>query len=140
VTGPVLLDTGPLVAVLNRREAFHKWARRESATLSTPFLTCEAVLSEACFLMSGIKDAARAIMDLLARGLLEVPFQLKAEVEPVAALLRRYADLPISLADACLIRMSEQYAGSRVFTLDRHFNVYRKHGRQVIPAILPPER
>ena len=140
MTGPVLLDTGPLVALLNRREELHEWARRESADLNTPFLTCEAVISEACFLLSGIKGATRAIMKLLSRGLLELPFQLKSELDPVTALLHRYADLPISLADACLIRMGEQHAGSRVFTLDWHFEVYRKHGRQVIPVIMPPER
>ena len=59
----------------------------------------------------------------------------------VGRLLRRYASLPMDLADACLVRLSELHADSVVFTIDSEFrDVYRRNGRQVIPTLLPPRR
>ncbi len=74
---------------------------------------------------------------LLDRGVIRIPFRLDDEVAPVTKLLSRYAEVPMSLADACLVRMAEQHAESSVLTLDRDFRIYRKHGRQVIRAITP---
>ena len=137
---PVLLDTGPLVAFLNRRDRHHEWTLAQWAGEKPPFLTCEAVLAEACFLLRRSPGGSQAVMQLLARGIVTAPFRLEEETSSVAKLLFRYASLPMSLADACLVLMAERYPSGIVMTLDRDFRIYRKHGRQVIPVKMPDER
>jgi predicted nucleic acid-binding protein len=105
--------------------------------IEPPLLTCDAVLTEACFLLRKIAGGPRAVFDLLDRGLLKAPFRVQEEAPVLRQLLDRYADRGISLADACLIRMSEQVPSSVVLTLDRDFSIYRRHGRQVIPSWMP---
>ncbi len=80
------------------------------------------------------------MLEALRRQVLEIPFRLEGHAQPVAELLTKYADAPMSLADACLVRMSELYEETCVWTLDRHFRTYRRHGRQVIPVLMPPTR
>jgi hypothetical protein len=98
-------------------------------------LTCEAVLSEACFLLGPDQGA---IISLLERKVLHLRFRLADHIKLVEWLLRKYSDVPMSLADACLVRMAELYDGSALFSIDTDFTIYRKHKRQVIPTILPP--
>lgn len=136
----ILLDTGPLVALLDRRDAYHSWAKSQWASLKPPLLTCEAVLSEACFLLRAHPPGCQAAVELLRRGVVAVAFRLEDHLEPVAKLLGKYAATPMSLADACLVRMSECCGDSAVLTLDGHFRLYRRHGRLVVPAIMPDER
>jgi len=133
----VLVDTGPLVAFLNRADRYYKWAVERAAAISPPLFTCEAVISEACFLLRNIPNAPDALLELVKRKLVAVPFQLEQEITAVKKLVARYDNVSMSLADACLVRMSEQYAGSVVLTLDRDFRIYRRLGRQVIPVIAP---
>ena len=133
----VILDTGPLVALLNRRDDYHAWARACFAETEPPLLTCEAVISEACFLLRGLLGGPRTVLDLLNRGVVEIPFRLAEEADPVTRLLTRYASVPMALADACLVRMAEQHAKSTVMTQDNVFHIYRKQGRQVVPTIMP---
>lgn len=133
----VLLDTGPLVAFLNRHDHHHDWAVERLTGIEPPLLTCEAVLAEACHLVRRAPNGARAVAEMVADGLIQLPFRLGAEAERIRHLLGRYADVPMSLADACLVRLAEIEAGSAVLTLDSDFHVYRMHGRQVIPLIAP---
>ncbi len=133
----IIVDTGPLVAWLNRRESNHQWARETLDVLAPPLYTCEAVLTEALFLLRGIDGGPTALLELVGRDLLRVDFSLRTELEAVHALMKKYAGVPITLADACLIRMSEMEAESVVVTLDHDFRVYRRHRRQVIPTIMP---
>ena len=133
----IVLDTGPLVALLNRRDTHHAWARMCVAEAKPPLLTCEAVLSEACFLVRALPKGPQAVLDLLQQGVLAIPFRVEEEAKRIAKLLGRYASVPMSLADACLVRMAEQHAQSVVMTLDGDFRIYRRHGRQVIPTIMP---
>ena len=97
-------------------------------------------MSEACFLMRGTRGGAGAILDLLARGALKIAFRLDEHLSHVARLMARYASVPMSLADACLVCMTEQHADSRVLTLDADFTVYRRHGRLTIPTVMPDRR
>jgi predicted nucleic acid-binding protein len=139
VRGTVLLDTGPLVAYLDRSDHFHDWAQEQFRQVKSPQLTCEAVLAEACHLLRKVPNAYQAVLDLVSRRAVSVPFRLEDELASVRHLIRRYASVPISLADACLIRMAEQHTNATVLTIDRDFRIYRKNGRQVVPAILPEE-
>lgn len=133
----VLLDTGPLVALINRRERHHAWAAERFGELAPPLETCEAVLSEACFLLRRYAGGADAVMALLERGVIAPSFRLAPEHRRVRRLLKRYRETPMSLADACLVRMSERTPDSVVMTLDTDFTIYRRHGREVIPLITP---
>jgi len=137
MTPGAVLDTGPLVAFLNRRDRHHDWAKRTLGSRRPPFVTCEAVLSEACFVLRAHPPGVDAVMSLLEEGLLQTPFRLDVEVSTVRHLMARYANVPMSLADACLVRMSEQHSQVPVVTCDGDFNVYRKSGRRVIPTLMP---
>ena len=134
----VLVDTGPLVAALNRLDRHHKWAKARLAEIAPPMLTCEAVLAELCFLVRNIPGGSRAALELVRQGVLELPFRSADHIEPLTRLMKKYADVPMSFADACLVRMSEVHADSVLLTLDRDFLVYRRNGRQVIPTLIPP--
>jgi hypothetical protein len=87
---------------------------------------------------STIGEGSRRFFDLLGSRLLEVNFSGLAEQHALAKLCDKYKDMPMSLADACLVRMAEQCKDAAVFALDAHFRVYRKNGRQAIPVIMPP--
>jgi uncharacterized protein len=133
----LIVDTGPLVALLNSRDAYHKWARELLDEVEPPLTTCEAVLSEACFLVKNLKGGPEAVLDLASRGVIDIRFRLDSEVTEVRKLMARYASVPMSLADACLVRMSELDKRATVLTLDGDFRIYRKNGRQVVPIISP---
>jgi uncharacterized protein len=137
VNKPVLLDAGPLVAILNDREQFHAWAKEQARHLPTPYVSCEAVLSEACFLLRKFPQARKQVVGLVASGHIVVPFRIEEEAAAIEKLLAKYADLPMSLADACLVRMSERYPRALVWTLGSDFGLYRKSNRQVIPVLMP---
>jgi predicted nucleic acid-binding protein len=135
-----LVDTGPLVAFLDRRDEHHEWAVEQLDRLDRPLHTCEAVLAEAFYLLRHLPEAQRAILEMLAEDALRVSFGLAGQAREVLALVRRYANVPMSLADACLVRMSELIDGGVVFTLDGDFRIYRRHGRQKIPLVIPEGR
>ncbi|WP_250122470.1 PIN domain-containing protein [Chroococcidiopsis sp. CCMEE 29] len=135
----VLLDTGPLVALVNRRDRFHQWVKTEWMQIEPPLLTCEAVITEASFLLRNIYGGQKVVMSLIERGIIQIPFRLEEEVELVGILLSRYQSVPMSLADACLVRMVEQYVSSYLLTLDSDFNIYRKDRNQLIPVIMPSD-
>jgi predicted nucleic acid-binding protein len=96
-----------------------------------------SVISEACFLLAQTRTGGAPVLEMLARNVLSLPFRLEDHGRSIRALMRKYADVPMSLADACLVRLAEVTIHSTVLTLDRDFKVYRKHGRQVIPLIIP---
>jgi predicted nucleic acid-binding protein len=136
----VLADTGPIVAYLNRRDRHHTWAVEVFKQLRPPLLTCEAVLSEAVFLLRLAPGGGERVMELVSIGVLEVRFDLRREVPAVTGLLRRYRSLPMDMADACLVRMSELHGDCALLTVDSEFrDIYRRNGRQVIPTLLPPD-
>ena len=132
-----LLDTGPLVAFLAGNEEHHLWATMRFRERSPRFLTCEPVLTEVCYLLGYTPTAMAHIDRFLERGWIQVPFQLAPQRAAVMKLMRTYQNLPMSLADACLVRMAELYHDVPVMTLDQDFQVYRKNGRQPIPTIMP---
>lgn len=133
----ILLDTGPLVAALDRRDRWHSWAVSQLDKIQPPLLTCEAVLSETHFLLGRTYGGRAALLNLLTEGLIQIPWQLFEEVEAIKVLLLRYESVPMSLADACLVRMAEQYADSTILTLDSDFQIYRMNSDQMIPVIMP---
>lgn len=136
----VLVDTGPLVAFLNRRDRYHRWVSDVLERVAPPVMTCEAVLSEACFLLQEASGGADAVLELVSRGIVKSTFRLDGELAAVRRLMTKYSNVPMSLADACLVRMTELERNSIVLTLDSDFRIYRRHRRQTVPAIMPPHR
>ena len=136
----IIADTGPLVAYLQDNETNSAWTRELFDRLEAPFLTCEPVLTEACFLIERGGGDPDDLLDLVVRGLLQVRFELREEMPRVRALMKRYRNLPMSLADACLVRMTEQAPEGCVVTFDKHFTIYRRHDRRPIPLLMPPLR
>jgi len=133
----VILDTGPLVALVDARDKDHEWAVVQWSDIEPPLLTCESVISEACFLLDQTRTGSASVFEMLLRKAIAISFRLEDHVKEVRTLREKYPDVPMSVADACLVRMAEQSTRSAVLTLDRDFKIYRKHGRQVIPLIVP---
>jgi predicted nucleic acid-binding protein len=133
----VIVDTGPLVALLNRRERHHSWVAETMDVIEPPIFTCDPVLSEACFLLQDIDGGPDAVLELVARGIVRSDFHVLAEVDALRALMKKFASVPMSLADACLVRMTELDQRSVVLTLDSDFRIYRRNKRQVVPTLMP---
>ena len=133
----ILLDTGPLVAYCRADDEYHRWAREQFASIRPPLLTCEAVITEAVYLLSSYGERPELVWEFLRRAVVKVPFTLNTEFEAVSAFMRRYANLPMDLADACLVRMAELNPVCKILTTDGDFRVYRRFGRQIIPLICP---
>lgn len=133
----VICDTGPLVALLDQAEQAHDWVLGQLAGMHEPMLTCEAVLAELVFLTVGRGLAPKRLFQLLERDLIRVSFDFEREWRTVGRTMETYSNLPMSLADACLVRMSELHPKSVVFTLDRDFLIYRKSRRLRIPLLAP---
>jgi predicted nucleic acid-binding protein len=134
----VILDTGPLVALIDAAEKDHDWAMAQWGDIAPPLLTCESVISEACFLLDQTRTGSAAVLEMLLRKAITIPFRLDDHLHEVHALRKKYSDVPMSVADASLVRMAEQLSHSAVLTVDRDFKLYRKHRRHVIPLIVPP--
>jgi predicted nucleic acid-binding protein len=132
-----LIDTGPLVSFLASGLTRHSWTCDQWKLFRPPLLTCEPVLTEAAFLLRREGREADPLFALLERGVIRIAFDIQEEQADLRALMHRYRNRPMSLADACLVRMSELYASGEVFTLDADFRIYRRHGNKVIPVLLP---
>jgi predicted nucleic acid-binding protein len=135
--GPALLDTGPLVSFLASGLRHHSWAVEQWKRLPPPLLTCEPVLTEAAFLLKRENRDADTLFALLERGVIRIALSVEEEQADLRALMHRYRNRPMSLADACLVRLSEIHSTGEVFTIDSDFRIYRRHGNKVIPVRMP---
>ena len=132
-----VVDTGPLVALLDRRERHHAWAVEQLKFVAPPLLVCEPVLVEAFFLLARSPEAQDALFGLIEKGALRIAFHLEEHLMEIKTLREKYRDRPISLADACIVRMAELFDDHHIFTLDSDFTFYRKHGRKSLALIHP---
>ena len=130
-----LVDAGFLVALLSRRDSHHLWAVAQAERFAPPWKTCEAALSEAFHLLGSAGTAS--LSGVLRRGTVVVAFDLGDNMEAVLRFMQKYADVPASLADACLVRMTEVVDDPLLMTTDADFRVYRRHSRQAIPCVIP---
>lgn len=122
---PVLLDTGCIVALLDRSEQHHEQCAGIVAELEAPLVTCEPVLAEVCYLLRRLKGAPAAVLQNVERGIFLVPYRLADSAAAVLKLMKKYADVPMDLADACLVDMATSYQTGRILTLDHDFTIYR---------------
>jgi len=132
-----IVDTGPFVAFFDRADQHHRWIAERIEELEAPLLVCEPVLAEAMYLLARHSRAHDALFELLQNGALSVAFRIEEHVDALHSLLQKYRDLPMSLADACIVRMAELYERHAVLTLDSDFSVYRKHSRVRLTLVHP---
>jgi len=130
-----VVDAGFVVALLSSRDNHHEWAVTQASEFPPPWSTCEAVLSESFYLLGG--RGAPNLGALVRRRALLVTFEFAKNVEPVLRLIEKYSDVPMSLADACLVRMTETLADPIVLTTDQDFRFYRRHSRRIVPCVTP---
>jgi predicted nucleic acid-binding protein len=135
-----IVDTGPLVAFLDRAERHHGWVAGRIEELDAPLLVCEPVLAEAMHLLARFATAQYALFALLENGALRIAFQIDEHIAALRKLHHKYRNRPMSLADACIVRMAEMHERHAVLTLDSDFLVYRKHGRVPLTLIHPAIR
>jgi predicted nucleic acid-binding protein len=133
----IIVDTGPLVAYLNRRDRWHRWVVDQMSELAPPLITCEPVLTEACFLVARGGGRPAELLRKVSQRSLEIGLDIEDDAAAIDSLMEQYADTPMSLADACLVRLTERLSDCRLFTLDADFEHYRRNGRQVIPLLRP---
>jgi predicted nucleic acid-binding protein len=133
----MFIDTGPLVALIDRRESHHPWALSALDRLKGPLHTCQAVMTETFFLLREHPSLLATFRTLMAQGGILDAFDF-AELAPAAmSLMERYHNVPMSFADACLVAMSETYRNAKICTLDRDFQIYRRHGHQSLDLVAP---
>ena len=122
---PVLIDTGVIVALLDRSERHHQRCVEAVRSLAVPLVTCEAVIAESCYLLRSVPGAAEAVLENVERGIFSIPFRLDRSCGTVRALLRRYSRVPMDFADACLVRLADELSTGTILTLDADFAIYR---------------
>jgi len=122
---PTLLDSGVIVGLLDRSEAHHTRCVKALEGLEGPLVTCEAVIAESCYLLRELPGAVEAVLENVERGIFQIPFQLSRSATPVRTLMRKYRDLPVDLADACLVQLADELNTGDILTLDRDFESYR---------------
>jgi predicted nucleic acid-binding protein len=133
----VVVDAGPVIASLISGDALHAWAKEQFSRLPPPMLTCEPVLSEVAFVLKRLGADPAAVLDLVQTGVLEVGISVQEQAGPLRSLMRQYRDVPMSLADACLVRLTELVGAATVMTFDSDFRIYRRHRRLMIPLLAP---
>jgi uncharacterized protein len=129
-----IADSGLIIAALDRRDTFHKWAVKVMTREAPPWFVCEPVLAEigACI------GTGEPVLEMLKVGDLELAFDLDEEKLPVLALLKKYRDQGMDLADGCVVRMAEMFKNSIVYTVDKgDFSVYRRSGNAPIRCCFP---
>ncbi len=131
----MIFDSGPLVALIDGRDHRHAEVRELLKVTAPPILVCEAVLSEAFFLLRRAKGGERALRELMRLGKVVVEYSMRGDEQVIGALMSKYADVPMSLADACLVRMCELERRARLYTFDSDFTVYRLSNRRRVPII-----
>jgi uncharacterized protein len=132
-----IVDTGPLVALFDRAERYHHWVVERFEELDPPLLVCEPVLAETMYLLGRHSQVRDPVLELVHNGALRIALRIDEHTAALRTLLRKYRDTPMSLADACVVRMAELYDRHAVLTLDSDFLIYRKHGRSPLPIITP---
>jgi predicted nucleic acid-binding protein len=132
-----LTDSGPLVALLDRSDQHHRWAREQFDHVPCPVLTCEGAIAEVAHLLGAARVPSWGVLELMEREVVAVRFDLEAGLDRVLALMKKYSDTPMDFVDACLVGMTEAKRDCRLLTLDSDFKVYRRFERQAIPLLMP---
>ena len=132
----VIMDTGPLVSYIRQRDKYHHWAKQVFAGLTQEVWCCEAVLSEAAFLLALAPQGVARLLGIA--GQMHFPFAYSEQKEAVRALIVQYRNVRMSFADACLVAMYRP--GAKIVTLDNDFLIYRSLNGKSLDVIMPDVR
>jgi len=125
----VLVDAGPLIALLDRGDVHHQGCVDALEGMRGPLLTVWPAFTEAMYLLNFSRDAQTALWEMVECEALDIAPLDRDDAPRMKALMRKYRDLPMDLADAALVRVAERDKIQKIFTLDRrHFRVYRPSG------------
>jgi uncharacterized protein len=134
---PVLLDTGVIVALLDESEGYHQACADCIETLAAPLVTCEAAIAESCYLLRRVSGAANAVLENVALGIFQIPFQLSRSAPQIQRVFRKYRDREVDLADACLVHIATELGSGEILTLDRDFQIYRWGTNKTFRLLIP---
>lgn len=134
---PILLDTGPIVALLDPTDGFHSACSQAIANVGAPLVTCEAVIAESCHLLRNLRGAPEAVLENVAAGAFQIPLALSQAAPDVKRVLQRYGDREIDLADACLVHLANELGTGEILTLDRDFHIYRWRKNNAFRFLIP---
>jgi len=137
MTKPILLDTGVIVAWLDKAELHHKECVKVLGKLKGQLITCEPVITEACYLLRNVKGASESILANIEQHVFQVPWILSGNEQRIVELMKKYSKVPMDFADACLVNMAEQFETSEILSLDSDFKVYRWKGRKEFKVLIP---
>ena len=137
---PVLLDTGAIVAALDRSEHHHEACRAVLESMRRPLVTCEAVIAEACYLLRNLPGAPEAVLENIEQGVFQIPLQIAPSAAAIRRIMRKYANRKIDLADACLIHMANELKTGDILTLDHDFEFYRWGAKRSFELLIPLRR
>jgi predicted nucleic acid-binding protein len=133
----ILVDAGPLVALIDRGDPAHETCVAAIQTLHDPLVTVWPALTEAMYLLRGSWRAQSALWSRLETEALDLAPLDESDARRMRELMEKHRDLPMDLADAALVRVAERESMTRIFTLDRrHFSLYRA-GRRRRFVIVP---
>ncbi len=121
----VIIDTGCIVALFDRSEKYHKQCVDIITQLDQPIVTCEAAITEACYLVRKSSLAIQAILQNVENNVFQIVFNLVDSIEHVKMLLKKYSDIPMDFTDACLVSLASNLNTGDILTLDKDFEVYR---------------
>jgi predicted nucleic acid-binding protein len=133
----IVVDTGPLVALVNPKDTHHSWAKQTFSIPGAHFLTCEAVLAESFHLLDPVANGRSTLIQLCQLQFFQTAFRFEQEQTEILRLLKKYEDIRMDFADACLVRISDTVPDSVVWTIDSDFKIYRRSDRRVIPVLAP---
>jgi uncharacterized protein len=134
---PVLLDTGPIVSLLDASDNFHQQCVDSIGSLRAPLVTCEAVVAESCYLLRRVKNAPQTVLQNVSSGVFQIPLSIASYANEASRILSKYQRRETDLADACLIHLAEAFQTGEILTLDRDFEFYRWSRNKPFHAIIP---
>jgi predicted nucleic acid-binding protein len=132
---PAIVDASFLIALWRKNDQHHPWALQQARLHPPPWITCESALSEADHLLA--PDGCATLRLACRRGAIRITPVAEEAFIPVLNLLEKYSDVPMSVADACLVRLTEILPDPLLLTTDSHFKIYRRLGRRTIPTRMP---
>ncbi len=133
----ILLDTGVIVAWLNRRDRHHKRCVAALSGLRQPIVTPEAVIAESCYMLQSIPAAIDRVLENVAEGIFQIPVPLSEYASEAGSILRKYRDTPADFADACLIAIANALDTGDILTLDSDFKHYRWRRNRSFNLLIP---
>lgn len=133
----ILIDTGPIVAFLNKNDQHHSYVEEQMRHFPPPFYTCEAVVTECFFLMSRVPQGEDKLIELLESSHIQLESIYTNQSKKIHRFVQQYSNIPMSFADACLVQIAEVSDVSLIFTLDKDFQIYRSSKGAPLSLISP---